>query len=700
MIREGEKGRGVSSEPPGESKPCTRPLLPRVRGLYRAPAFAMVAASFPSAIRKSWVKRINRTLLALLHDAIMTALSVVLSLLLRLGDDMDKLNPATVAQDMALFTLIVLVFLRLTGLYRGIWRYASLNDLFAIGRAVTVSILVYTLVLFLTTRLQGQPRSTLAINWFVLIGLLSGPRILYRLFKDGRLDRIFERDAHRRVPVLLVGAGDGAELFVNEMHRDRRSNYDPIGILGLNESRVGRSIHRVPVLGTIDHLVEAVEKLTKADRRPQRLILTNDLIDGAVISRVVEQASALGIEIARMPRVTELKSGVGDGLEIQPIAIEDLLGRPQRVLDREAMARLIRGRRVLVTGAGGTIGSELVRQIAALDPTHLTLVDNAEYQLYLIDLDLAEHFARLPRTACLGDVRDRRRLDEIMAEARPELVFHAAAYKHVPMVEANPTEGVLTNVIGTRNLAEACRAAGVGAMVMISTDKAVHPTNVMGATKRLAECICQALDLAGRANGQNPTTRFVTVRFGNVLGSTGSVVPLFRRQLQAGGPLTVTHKDVTRFFMTVREAVELVLQASAVAMSDHPPEGLERGGIFVLEMGESVKIADLARQMIRLAGLVPDKDIQIEFVGLRPGEKLYEELFHEAEPPVKTGADGILLAAPRTADYAVLARAIDDMEEAARARDGLRTLAILGHLVPELQREPGQQALPAADVGR
>jgi FlaA1/EpsC-like NDP-sugar epimerase len=671
--------------------------------MYPAPGFAMVAALSRRLSWTSRVKRINRTLLALLHDAVMTALSVLLSLSLRLGDDMDKLDPGMVAQDMALFTVIVLVFLRLTGLYRGIWRYASLNDLFAIARAATASVLVYTLLLFLTTRLQGQPRSTLAINWFVLIGLLSGPRILYRLFKDGRLDRVFERDAHRRVPVLLVGAGDGAELFVNEMRRDRRSNYDPIGIIGLNDSRVGRAIHRVPVLGTIDQLSDAVAKLTLVDRRPQRLILTNDLIDGALISQVVEQASALGLEIARMPRVTELKSGVADGLEIRPIAIEDLLGRPQRVLDREAMGRLIRGRRVLVTGAGGTIGSELVRQIAALGPAHLTLVDSAEYQLYLIDLDLAEHFASLPRTPRLGDVRDRRRLDEIMAEARPELVFHAAAYKHVPMVEANPVEGVLTNVIGTRNLAEACRAAGVAAMVMISTDKAVHPTNVMGATKRLAECVCQALDLAGRAahhqkHGQAPLTRFVTVRFGNVLGSTGSVVPLFRRQLQAGGPLTVTHPDVTRFFMTVREAVELVLQASAVAMSDRPPEGLERGGIFVLEMGDSVKIADLARQMIRLAGLVPDKDIGIEFVGLRPGEKLYEELFHEGEPPVKTEADGILLAAPRTSDYAVLARAIDDMEDAARSRDEARVLALLGHLVPELQREPGQQALPAADA--
>ena len=353
-----------------------------------------------------------------------------------------------------------------------------------------------------------------------------------------------------------------------------------------------------------------------------------------MVRQVVDHASALGLALARMPRVTELQPGVTDELQIRPVAIEDLLGRPQRVLDRLAMGDLIRGRRVLVTGAGGTIGSELVRQIAASAPAHLTLFDASEYQLYLTDLDLSERHAELPRSACLGDVRDRKRLDEVMAEARPELVFHAAAYKHVPMIEANAVEGVLTNVIGTRNLAEVCQAAGVKAMVMISTDKAVHPTSIMGATKRLAECICQALDIQARRDGSNGT-RFVTVRFGNVLGSTGSVVPLFHRQLQAGGPLTVnSHKDVERFFMTVREAVELVLQASALGTA--ADAAIEQGGIFVLEMGEPVKIADLARQMIRLAGLIPDQDVKIEYVGLRPGEKLYEELFHEGR---EAGAD-------------------------------------------------------------
>jgi O-antigen biosynthesis protein WbqV len=638
--------------------------------------------------------RFDRTLLALLHDGLMAAASFVLSLYLRVGDAAWTDDPAWLAQSTALFTIIVLGFLRWTGVYRSIWRYASLNDLFAIGRAAFFSVLVYTLVLFLLTRLEGQPRSTLAINWFVLVALLATPRIAYRLFRDGRVDRVFERDAARRIPVLLIGAGDGAELFISEMRRDRLANYEAIGIVGLNQTRVGRSIHRVPVLGALDTLGEIVERLARQDRRPQRLILTAPNIEGAVVRRIVDQAAALGLPLARMPRVTELQNGVTDELQIRPVAIEDLLGRPQRVLDRIAMAALIRDRRVLVTGAGGTIGSELVRQIAALAPAQLTLVDNSEYQLYLTDLDLAERHPTLPRRARLGDVRDRKRLDEVIAEARPELVFHAAAYKHVPMVETNAVEGVLTNVIGTRNLAEACLAAGVRAMVLISTDKAVHPTNVMGATKRLAEAICQALDLQARRDG-GPATRFVTVRFGNVLGSTGSVVPLFRRQLEAGGPLTVTHKDVDRFFMTVREAVELVLQASAIGTAPDAAETIEQGGLFVLEMGEPVKIADLARQMIRLAGLVPDKDIRIDYVGLRPGEKLHEELFHEGEPLVPTKSDGILLARPRTADYAVLARALDELEEAARARQSERVLGVLSLLVPEFRGDAPRRAASA-----
>ena len=339
------------------------------------------------------------------------------------------------------------------------------------------------------------------------------------------------------------------------------------------------------------------------------------------MAALLDKADALGVTLARLPRMTDFRAAASGRVELRPIAIEDLLGRPQQVLDRAAMERLIRGRRVLVTGAGGTIGGELARQIAALGPAHLTLLDNTEYALYTIDLEIGERTPDLPRDSVLADVRDRERLRDIVARHAPDLVFHAAALKHVPIVEAHPDEGVLTNAVGTRNVADACRAAGVGAMVLISTDKAVNPATVMGATKRIAESYCQALNLAREAGRDVGPTRFITVRFGNVLGSTGSVVPLFTRQLAQGGPLTVTHPEMTRYFMTVREAVELVLEASALGTAGGPAENSGGSAIFVLDMGEPVRIMDLAQQMIRLAGLTPGDDIEIRITGLRPGRE-------------------------------------------------------------------------------
>jgi len=315
------------------------------------------------------------------------------------------------------------------------------------------------------------------------------------------------------------------------------------------------------------------------------------------------------------------------------------------------------------------------------------LVDNSEFNLYSIEMEIRERLPDLPVRAVIGDVRDRERINALIGAERPELVFHAAALKHVPMVEANPLEGVLTNVVGTRNVAEACRSHGVIAMVLISTDKAVNPTNVMGATKRLAESYCQALDVAGTAQANR--TRFVTVRFGNVLGSTGSVVPLFQRQLAAGGPLTVTHPEIKRYFMTVREAVELVLQASALGVGGIEGAGAgESGKIFVLDMGEPIRIVDLARQMIRLAGRRPDKDVQIVFTGLRPGEKLNEELFHAAEALQPTVVKGLQLADPRTADYAFLARGIDELQTAVNAGRVDTVLALITRYVPEYRADP------------
>ena len=374
------------------------------------------------------------------------------------------------------------------------------------------------------------------------------------------------------------------------------------------------------------------------------------------------------------------------------MGIEELLDRPQVPLDREGMARLVHGRRVLVTGAGGTIGGELARQVAALGPGALFLLDHGEYVLYEIDLELRESHPDVPRRAVLADIRDEPRIRRLFDEIKPELVFHAAAYKHVPMVENDPAEGLLTNSYGTRVVADAARAVGTSTMVFISTDKAVNPSSVMGASKRLAEMYCQALDVQARAGAG--TMRCVTVRFGNVLGSTGSVVPLFRRQLERGGPLTVTHPDMRRYFMTVREAVGLVLQASVVGAedrADQPPE-LAEGGIFVLDMGDPVKIVDLARRMIRLSGLRPEKDVEIRFTGLRPGEKLYEELFHGQEPPRPTAFPGLLVATPRTADPALVGRAIDEIAATCRAGNAAAALAQLGRLVPEFAPEDAAES--------
>ncbi|HML11195.1 MAG TPA: nucleoside-diphosphate sugar epimerase/dehydratase [Stellaceae bacterium] len=638
----------------------------------------------------------RRALLAFLHDVVMAALSFAVACYLRLGGDALSYEPRLTIAYGAMFTAVAGIVFLFTGLYRGIWRYASLPDLFNIAKAATLTVLIALPVMFILARLETLPRSTLVINWFVLIAFLGAPRLGYRLFKDRGLDHILERSAGVQVvPVLLISTRDGADTFIRETLRDRHSVYRVVGVLADTRSRVGREIYGVPVLGLIDDLERVVARLGRRGIRPQKLIVTAQGLDGAAMRDLLERADALAIPLARLPRATELRQGLEEPGTVQPIAIEDLLGRPQAVLDREAMADLVRGRRILVTGAGGTIGSELARQLAALAPARLILFDNSEYLLYSIDLELRERFSGPAVRPLLGDVRDRSRVDAVLAAEAPEVVFHAAALKHVPMVEQNPVEGVLTNVVGSRNVAEAARAHGARLVVQVSTDKAVNPTNVMGATKRLAEAACQALDLdeaeRGR-RGQNKAraggTRFVTVRFGNVLGSTGSVVPLFARQLAAGGPLTVTDPEVTRFFMTVREAVELVLEASATAARDETENGNgSRGKIFVLDMGEPVKIVDLAQQMIRLAGRVPGHDIKIEFTGLRRGEKLHEELFHDAEAAMPTANPALRLAAPRTADYAILARSIDELETEARAANENRVLDLLQRLVPEYRRE-------------
>ncbi|GGJ38947.1 polysaccharide biosynthesis protein CapD [Neoroseomonas lacus] len=566
------------------------------------------------------------------------------------------------------------------------WRFVGPRDLMAVAGAAVGAAIVFALGLHLLGAWRPPNDAFVLIHAATLGLLLAGGRVA-SLLQAARHAGDASPDAQN---VLLVGAAEGTDLFLRALSRDRRAPYRVTGILSLRARQAGRRMQGHAILGTVEEIETVLDTLRAEGRLPAVIVLASSL-SGPVLESLLDAADRHGVPVRRAPAPTTLApagSGEGRRVELRPVSIEDLLDRPQVALDREGMARLVQGRRVLVTGAGGTIGGELARQVAALGPASLTLLDHGEYVLYEIDLELREKHPEVVRRAVLADVRDEARIRRLFEEIRPELVFHAAALKHVPMVENDPLEGLLTNALGTRIVADAARAVGTTAMVFISTDKAVNPTSVMGASKRLAEMYCQAFDREARLGKDG--MRCITVRFGNVLGSTGSVVPLFRRQLERGGPLTVTHPDMRRYFMTVREAVGLVLQASVVGTTDPadgPPE-LAEGGIFVLDMGEPVKIVDLARRMIRLAGLRPDEDVEIRFTGLRPGEKLFEELFHGQEPPRPTAFPGLLVATPRTADAALVGRAIDEIATAARGGTPRVALQQLGRLVPEFEHAP------------
>jgi FlaA1/EpsC-like NDP-sugar epimerase len=630
-----------------------------------------------------------KAIVAFAHDAAVVAVSMGGALYLRLGESMFALAPEIVWSMLVVLLAIAGVTFPLMNMYRGLWRYASIDDLLNITKSATLVILLFLPLMFVLNRLEEIPRSVPFIQWCLLIVGLGGSRFAYRLVRDHPMLR--RAAGAPAVPVLLVGAGNAAEHFIRANRRDPHSPYRVVGLLDDAGELQGRQIQGTAVLGRLADLPAAVARLGEQGIRLQRLILTDPAVmaDGAKRG-LLEQAGALGMSVARLPRLTELQDAEEErSIQPQPVALEDLIGRAQFAHDRDRVAKLIGGRRVLITGAGGTIGSELARQIAALGPSQLILLDSSEFNLYAIDLELRERCDAAFLRPMLCNVRDRERVMAIFAAERPDLVFHAAALKHVPMVEMNPGEGVLTNVVGTRNVADAAAQHGALAMVQVSTDKAVKPTSVMGASKRLAEFYCQSLDLEG--DGGAPGARFMTVRFGNVLGSSGSVVPLFQRQLARGGPLTVTHPEIERYFMSVQEAVALVLQASAQGLE----ETAVRGQIFVLDMGKPAKIVDVARQVIRLAGMRPDVDVRIEFTGLRPGEKLYEELFDDTEDRLDGGVDGILAALSKSINLEVLRRLFDELAGAARQPDHATLLRLLAHAVPNYDTP---QALVAQDA--
>jgi FlaA1/EpsC-like NDP-sugar epimerase len=613
----------------------------------------------------------TRIALNIVLDGVLAALGVAVSFWLA--------DPAQPFPSPALLPLAGAVAIWLIGFPFGLsrlhWRFVSFRDLAMIGAAAAVTGLMLVL-LMIGTGLTMPSTAFPVILILTLVMALSGPKLLYRLARQVPTE---SREAAAQ-SAALVGSGETAELFLTAYSRLDTAPYRMIGLMALSARHIGRRVQGLNIFGAVEEAEAALDRLPQ---KPDLLIITAPELAGDTLGALLAAADRFGIRVLRAPSLTRL-APADQKIELQPIAIEDLLNRQQVKLDRAGMARLVAGRRVLVTGAGGSIGSELARQIAGFAPAELMLLDNSEYALWQIDLEVAELAPDVPRRAVIADVRDHARLATLCDAFKPELVFHAAALKHVPIVEANPLEGLQTNVLGTRAVADAAAASGTALMVLISTDKAVNPSSVMGATKRLAEMYCQGLDVAARHDGA--TMRCVTVRFGNVLGSTGSVVPLFRRQLAQGGPLTVTHPDMQRYFMTVREAVSLVLHASVVGSG---AEAIPDGGIFVLDMGEPVKIVDLARQMIRLAGLRPDEDVAIRFTGLRPGEKLFEELFHGSEQPAPTGHEGLLMATPRLVDVRLVATAIRTIETAAQAGDAAAATATLACMVPEFVQDAG-----------
>jgi FlaA1/EpsC-like NDP-sugar epimerase len=632
------------------------------------------------------MKRWLKTALAFSHDCAAAALAFFLGMLLRHGEGIALVPWQHLVGNSLLFTAISGAVFLLTGLYRGIWAYASVRDLAAILRAVSLAVLIYLPTAFLLTRLADVPRTTPIIVWLILIIFLSGTRLGFRLLREKRWAGLWQNAGDGQTPVLLYGAGDEADLFIRALASNPHAPYRVLGVIDETGKRVGRQLHGVKILGTLTDLPEVMQNCRDRGQTPARLILTRGAAGQG--EALLEMAQKQGLQLSRLPQITALQQAdeAETAIQERPVAIEDLLGRAETVLERDAIQRLITGRGVLVTGGGGTIGGELCRQIAALHPAELHLIDNGEFNLYAVETELREAFPNLTLRFWLGDVRDAQRLKTIFTTAKPELVFHAAALKHVPIAEENVAETILTNIHGTRLVTEAAQQAGALATILISTDKAVNPSSVMGATKRIAELWLQAMD-------QQAGGRFVAVRFGNVLGSTGSVIPRFRAQLAKGGPLTVTHPEMTRYFMTVREAVELVLQASAYALRGESVAAaeLKRGEILVLDMGVPVKILDLARQLIRLAGKRPHEDVEIIFTGLRAGEKLHEELSHASENLRPSQVDGvnILRGVPQplsqlSEQLAELVQQAANSADAAQLRDGI------AQLVPEFRAVAGK----------
>jgi len=618
-------------------------------------------------------------------DIVLVSCAWYFSHLLRFNFNIPPDSAAVMARLIPIVLLVKILTFYMFDLYRGMWRYTSLNDLINMIKAASVgSLLIVALVLF-THGFTGFSRATFIIDWILTIFFIAGYRGGIRLFfwiggKDPsvrtarfglfKVGRLAGRGGKR---LLIIGAGDCGEKIFREIQDNASLRYRVVGFVDDDEIKVGKQIHGIPVLGTTGELKTIVERM-----KVEEALIAIPSASGATMRSIVLLCDESGIPFKTVPSMGELINGKVSVKAIRDVAYRDLLGREVIRLDEDRIGAYLENSRVLVTGAGGSIGSELCRQICRFRPLSLILFERAESPLYEIDLELKADFPYVKIVSVLGDIRDRRQLTQAFSEHQPQVVFHAAAYKHVPMMEMQPWKAVRNNILGTRNVIDMAKQHDVDRFVFVSTDKAVRPVNVMGATKRVAELLVE-----GQNGGGNTRPKFMIVRFGNVVGSVGSVVPLFKKQIEKGGPVTVTHPDMTRYFMTIPEACQLILQAGGMG---------EGGEIFILDMGTPVKIVDMARDLIRLSGFEPDMDIHVEYIGLRPGEKLHEELMTEGEGIVPTSHEKIMVLRGGSCDQIALNGAIDKLAGLAYEQDVKGIIAKLQEMVPEYS--PGEQNGP------
>lgn len=598
--------------------------------------------------------------LILLGDMVFLVISYICAYLLRFDGYLPPEEIVNIQKTISLVVLIKISVFFLFGLYKGMWRYFSLIDFMNVFKAAILSSMLVILALVYLYNFQGFPRSVFLIDFLLTFLLVGGSRAAIRLILSNGIHTFWNFNSNRDSKrLIIIGAGSAGEKVLREIIDNAGLEYKVVGFLDDDKTKQGKALHGVPVLGRIDQIRkfkpdfdEALIAIPSAKREDMR--------------RILSICEKLGKKIRTMPSLGELIGGKISLKAIREINVEDILGRDEIYLDQSKIDLYLKNKRVLVTGAGGSIGSELVRQIIRFNPQALGLFEFSEFNLFSLDLEIRKTGLASSVHTYLGDIRDRKTVDRVFESFMPDVVFHAAAYKHVPLQEITPWEAVYNNVLGTMNLVDAATRLKVKKFVLVSTDKAVRPSNVMGATKRVAEMIIQAANDNG--------TAFIAVRFGNVIGSSGSAIPIFQQQIAKGGPVTITHPEMQRYFMSIPEAAQLILQAGAMG---------EGGEIYILDMGKPVRILDMAKDIIRLHGLEPDKDIPIKFIGLRPGEKLYEELITKGEGIVETSHGKIMVLRGKIGNSDLLKKQIEELLSLACNCDSMQIKEKLREIIPE-----------------